>query len=98
MARDYCHFLCNKMPCFSPGCTGYEAEKKVQLVGKTLPICPGLGRGYRKNLKSLGGAFKTDVRHRTSDIRHRILTYDVVTNIQYRTSDTISYINIRYRM
>ena len=98
MARDYSQCLCKKLPYFSPGGIDYEALKRVQLVGKTLPICPRLGRGYRENLKSLGGAFNTDVRHCTSDVRNRILTYDVVTIIQYRTSDTISYVNIRYRM
>jgi hypothetical protein len=45
----------------------------VQGVGNPMAIYTRLGQGSFENLKSIEGAFKTDIRCRMYNVRHRIL-------------------------
>ena len=82
-----------------------------QGLGNPMAICTRIGWGSFENLKSIEGAFKTDIRCRMYYVRHRILiinvrcrikhtttkfTYDIVRHIRYRMSTYDIVHDIRY--
>ena len=52
----------------------------VQGVGNPMVICTRLGRGSFENLKSIEGAFKTDIQCRMLYLRHRMSVLKAPSN------------------